>query len=194
MRRTTRNEKAMHESAGVPSQDDAAEVLTELALTGPAPYLIRRLHQMVTAFYTEEMADYGVTAAQYAALSVVVDTPNLDQNTTAYLAGVDRTTIVGVINRLVRKGLLKRTILKTDRRVRLLKPTPAGIRFMRRVSAPVGRISARVLAACPPAERDSFCDIMRRLLREHLRTNARQLSVDVTAAPIRRTRRRLRSP
>lgn len=193
MTRAAQRKKGARTKAETGANGDTAAVLADLALTGPAPYLIRRLQQMVTAIYAEEMATFGVTAPQYAALLVVVDTPMLDQNTTAYLAGIDRTTIVGVINRLVNKGLLRRTVSKVDRRARLLKPTPAGKRFVRKVSVPIGRISSRLLDACPPAERDAFCDILRLLLRGHLYAEAQQLSVDLARSPIKPPRRRRKS-
>jgi DNA-binding MarR family transcriptional regulator len=158
------------------------EVLVELTLDGPAAYLVRRLHQSTTAIFAEEMAPYGVTAVQYAALFMVVGRPNLDQNTIGFLAGIERTTIVGVINRLVRKGLLKRTISKADRRARLLTPTRAGIRFIRQVHEPIDRISDRLLEACTHAEREVFCKIMRRLLRDRLRTEAGELTAEQSSS------------
>lgn len=170
-----------------PSSADNADPVTRnstddvvaLALTGPAPYLVRRLQQVVSAIYAEEMAPYGVTAVQYAALSVVVAAPNLDQNTTAFLAGIDRTTIVGVINRLVRKGLLKRTVSKTDRRARLLKPTAAGTRFIREVSGPIERIGTRLLEPCTATESAQFCELLRRVLWERVRVEAGEISADL---------------
>lgn len=161
-----------------PVDGDPADTLTQLALEGPAPYLVRRLQQLVTAIFSEEMERFDVTAPQYAALSVVVAVPNLDQNTTAFIAGVERTTIVGVINRLVRKGLLKRARHKDDKRVRLLQPTEAGMRFVRDVSAPIERIGARLLEPLPEDQRSAFCETIKQLLRESLRAEARQLSSD----------------
>jgi DNA-binding MarR family transcriptional regulator len=166
--------------ADIAKSPDSARLLAELALVGPAPYLVRRLQQVATAIFSEEMEEHGITAPQYAALSVVVAKPNLDQNTTAFLAGVERTTIVGVINRLVRKGLLKRRVSSSDRRVRLLRPTAAGIRFIEKVNDPIERIGIRLLEPCSATERDVFCTIVRRLLRDRLLIEAQQLTADLT--------------
>jgi DNA-binding MarR family transcriptional regulator len=149
-------------------------------LVGPAPYLVRRLQQVATAIFADEMGEYDITAPQYAALSVVVARPNLDQNTAAFLAGVERTTIVGVINRLVRKGLVKRKVSRADRRVRLLSPTVEGVRFFQSVSEPIDRIGVRLLAPCSTRERELFCEVARHLLRDRLLFEAQQL----TASPI----------
>jgi DNA-binding MarR family transcriptional regulator len=122
------------------------------------------------------MASFGITAVQYAALSVVVSSPSLDQNTTAFLAGIDRTTIVGVLSRLVRKGLLKRIVSTADRRVRLLRPTPAGVHLMSRVKKAIERMEERLMEPCSTSESALFCDIMRRLLRERVRSEALALT------------------
>jgi DNA-binding MarR family transcriptional regulator len=158
------------------NSSDSTRLLIDLALVGPAPYLVRRLQQVATAIFSDEMGEYGITAPQYAALSVVVARPNLDQNTTAFLAGVERTTIVGVINRLVRKGLVRRKVSKADRRVRLLSPTVEGIRFFQKVNAPIERIGTRLLEPCSARERELFCDVARRLLRDRLLLEAQQLA------------------
>lgn len=152
---------------------DPAAALAELAVEGPAPYLVRRLQQIVSAIFADEMLELDITAPQYAALTVIVASPSLDQNATAFLAGVERTTIVGVINRLVKKGLVKRTLSKHDGRVRLLQPTPAGIRFVQRARDNVDRIGARLLAPLSEQEREAFCETLRRILRVPLSQEAR---------------------
>ena len=155
---------------------DPAAALAELAMEGPAPYLVRRLQQIVSAIFADEMLELEITAPQYAALTVIVASPNLDQNATAFLAGVERTTIVGVINRLVRKGLVKRTLSKNDGRVRLLQPTTAGVKFVQRARENVDRIGDRLLAPLSEPEREAFCETLRRVLREPLSKEARLIN------------------
>jgi DNA-binding MarR family transcriptional regulator len=178
MREAAEATHAEERSSPAPEAVDSPAVLAELALEGPAPYLVRRLQQIVTAIFAEEMLEFDITAPQYAALSVIVATPYLDQNATAFLAGVERTTIVGVINRLVRKGLVRRTLSKSDRRVRLLQPTRAGVMFVQRVRQDIDRIGARLLAPLPEGERDAFCETLRRILRVPLSEEARLINGD----------------
>ncbi|MGH9693428.1 MAG: MarR family winged helix-turn-helix transcriptional regulator, partial [Bryobacteraceae bacterium] len=162
----------------ISTDGDPTAALVELALEGPAPYLVRRLQQIVTAIFADEMLEFDVTAPQYAALSVIVTMPNLDQNATAYLAGIDRTTIVGVINRLVRKRLVRRTLPKSDKRVRLLQPTPTGVQFVERVRENIDRIGARLLAPLPKDQRQTFCETIRKILRVPLRQEARLVNAE----------------
>jgi len=178
MRETAHASPAEERDPLTPEASNSPAALAELALEGPAPYLVRRLQQIVTGIFAEEMVAFDITAPQYAALSVIVSTPNLDQNATAFLAGVERTTIVGVINRLVRKGLVRRTLSKSDKRVRLLQPTRAGVMFVKRVRENIDRIGARLLAPLPDGERDAFCETLRGILRVPLSEEARLINGD----------------
>ncbi|MEX2150852.1 MAG: MarR family transcriptional regulator [Steroidobacteraceae bacterium] len=157
---------------------DATDALTDFALEGPAPYLVRRLQQIVTSIFADEMLAFGITAPQYATLSVIVASPNLDQEATAFIAGVERTTVVGVVNRLVKKGLVKRTVSKEDKRVRLLQPTRAGVLFVHRARVNVDRIGKRLLAPLSKSEKEVFCETLRRILREPLAQESRMINVE----------------
>jgi MarR family transcriptional regulator, temperature-dependent positive regulator of motility len=96
-------------------------------------HLARRFQQIAVAvFLTEvEEAGYDLTPVQYAALAAVNGNPGLDQVTLAGLIAYDRTTITGVVDRLVQKGLIARHESSRDRRARELKITDAGRRVLR---------------------------------------------------------------
>jgi MarR family transcriptional regulator, temperature-dependent positive regulator of motility len=102
-------------------------------------HLARRFQQIAVAvFLTEvEEAGYDLTPVQYAALAAVGANPGLDQVTLAGLIAYDRTTITGVVDRLVQKGLIARHESSRDRRARELKITEAGRRILRGVTPAV---------------------------------------------------------
>ena len=68
----------------------------------------------------------------------------IDQVTLAGLIAYDRTTITGVIDRLVQKGLVARHESSRDRRARELKITDAGRRTLRGVT-PAVEAAQRIL-------------------------------------------------
>ncbi len=70
-------------------------------------HLIRRFQQIAVAIFHAEVAKIGIdlTPVQYAALSQIHDTADVDQATLAGLIAYDRATITGVIDRLVAKEL-----------------------------------------------------------------------------------------
>ena len=55
---------------------------------------------------------------QYAALAAINANPGIDQVTLAGLIAYDRTTVTGVVDRLVQKGLVVRHATIRDRRAR----------------------------------------------------------------------------
>ena len=91
-------------------------------------HLIRRLQQAAVAIFHEEVAKHGIdlTPVQFAALAQVAEKPGLDQITLARLIAHDRTTIAGVVDRLVQKNFISRETNPTDRRAKILQLTSAG--------------------------------------------------------------------
>ncbi|WP_117193012.1 MarR family winged helix-turn-helix transcriptional regulator [Rhizobium terrae] len=91
-------------------------------------HLARRFQQIAVAvFHSQaEAAGYDLTPVQYAALAAISANPGLDQVTLAGMIAYDRTTIGGVVDRLVQKGLLERTASVKDRRARALRITEEG--------------------------------------------------------------------
>ena len=71
-------------------------------------HLARRFQQIAVAVFLAEVegAGYDLTPVQYAALAAVGANPGVDQVTLAGLIAFDRTTITGVVDRLVQKGLI----------------------------------------------------------------------------------------
>jgi MarR family transcriptional regulator, temperature-dependent positive regulator of motility len=102
-------------------------------------HLARRFQQIAVAVFLAEVgeAGYDLTPVQYAALAAVGADPGIDQVTLAGLIAFDRTTIAGVIDRLVLKGLMKRQESSRDRRARELTLTAAGRRTLRSVTPAV---------------------------------------------------------
>jgi DNA-binding MarR family transcriptional regulator len=76
---------------------------------------------------------------QFAALVTVRDNPCLDQATLAGIIAYDRTTIGGVVDRLVDKGLVTRVTSDTDRRARVLTASDQGIAMIDRAEPAMRR-------------------------------------------------------
>ena len=91
-------------------------------------HLARRFQQIAVAVFLVEVdqAGYDLTPVQYAAIAAINANPGIDQVTLAGLIAYDRTTITGVVDRLVQKGLVARQESSWDRRARELKVTAAG--------------------------------------------------------------------
>ncbi|MEO3388716.1 MarR family transcriptional regulator [Mesorhizobium sp. CAU 1741] len=102
-------------------------------------HLVRRFQQIAVAIFHAEVGEAGsdMTPVQYAALVTLIKNPGIDQATLAGLIGYDRTTIGGVVDRLVQKNLASREVNGRDRRARSLRITQEGIETVERLEPAV---------------------------------------------------------
>jgi DNA-binding MarR family transcriptional regulator len=141
-------------------------------------HLARRFQQIAVAVFLAEVGDAGfdLTPVQYAALAAIKLNPGIDQVTLAGLIAYDRTTITGVVDRLVQKGLLLRHASSRDRRARELQITDAGKRTLRGITPAVEAAQRSMLRGL--TEKES-ADLMR-LLRK-----ATAAGNELSRAPLR---------
>ena len=127
-------------------------------------HLARRFQQIAVAVFLAEVGEAGfdLTPVQYAALAAIKLNPGIDQVTLAGLIAYDRTTITGVVDRLVQKGFLLRHASSRDRRARELQITDAGKRTLRGITPAVEAAQQTMLRGLTEKE---GADLMR-LLRK----------------------------
>jgi len=142
-------------------------------------HLIRRLQQISQSVFTERMseADTNLTSPQFAALSILQSNPGIDQKTLAGLIALDRSTIGGVVERLMAKGLIEREVSVTDRRARLLKLTDAGTELVERLGPTVEALQSEILQGLTKAEKTEFI---------RLAAKAAEAGNDLSRAPLLR--------
>ncbi|WP_431855203.1 MarR family winged helix-turn-helix transcriptional regulator [Azospirillum sp.] len=131
--------------------DDACRTLAQRP-----GFLIRRLHQIHVALFMEECAEFKITPVQYSVLTVLASKPDLDQVSLGAQIGMDRTTMTGVLTRLVQRGLLVRRPGLADRRVKLVSITEAGRALLRHIDGSAGRAHDRTVAPLSDEDRSVF--------------------------------------
>lgn len=129
-------------------------------------HLARRFQQLAVAAFLSQMDAIGcdLTPVQYAALSTVRDRPRIDQATLAGEIAYDRATITGVVDRLVKKGLLDRIVSPTDRRQRELSITLEGIEQLTKIQPSVDAAQKLILSGLDEAERNSLLHLLRKAI------------------------------
>jgi MarR family transcriptional regulator, temperature-dependent positive regulator of motility len=144
-------------------------------------HLARRFQQIAVAVFLAEVegAGFDLTPVQYAALATINSNPAIDQITLAGLIAYDRTTITGVVDRLVQKGLVIRQTSSRDRRARELKITDAGRQTLRKITPAVESAQQIMLRGLTAKEAAELTRLMRKaiaagneLSRAPLRENA----------------------
>lgn len=127
-------------------------------------HLARRVHQLAVALYAQEVADLAITPVQYSSLQTICAQPGIDQKTLANTVGFDTSTIAGVIDRLEARGLVSRNVSPSDRRARLITPTPQGLAMLKSVVPRMRKSQERLLEPLTPAERSEFVRLMKVLI------------------------------
>ncbi len=129
-------------------------------------HLVRRFQQIAVAIFHAEVdeAGYDLTPVQYAALTTINAHPKIDQVTLAGLIAYDRTTITGVVDRLVQKGLAVRQSSSRDRRVRELEITEAGRRTLRGIEPAVAAAQRIMLRGLTAGETEQFLRLLRKAI------------------------------
>jgi DNA-binding MarR family transcriptional regulator len=99
----------------------------------------------------------------YIVLTALVEQPVRTQAALAQAINADKSRIIGVLDELQERGLIRRQPDEADRRVHLLSLTPAGDRLRRSVEAGIRRREEEVLAVLAPGERDAFLESLKAL-------------------------------
>lgn len=110
------------ESAG----DGAARSLDQGMLLGLMGRELRLTYLAVFRTIEERLERLGITPQQFALLVVVDRNPGARQTLLAKARGLDKSTLVPMIDRLERDNLLERRPLANDRRVRAIWITERG--------------------------------------------------------------------
>ncbi|WP_297108741.1 MarR family transcriptional regulator [uncultured Devosia sp.] len=140
-------------------------------------FQIRRLQQSAVAIFLREMAQAGhdLTPVQYAVLSSIAVHPGLDQAGHAGQAALDKATMGGVVDRLVGKGLIARTVNPANRRARILSLTDKGRDVLNQCEPVVNRVQDNILAGLSDLERAQFTALLDKVVeatRDESRTPA----------------------
>jgi len=114
-------------------------------------HLIRRVHQVSTAYFAEECGG-DLTAVQYAALVAIGAHPGIDATRLSEIIYFDRSTIGDVLDRMEGKDWIRRASTPTDRRIKLLEISPAGQSVLQQVEPGIRRIQERLLAPLTATE------------------------------------------
>jgi len=130
-------------------------------------HLIRRLHQLSVATFTQKTQEAGfdLTQLQFAVLSMLEENPEIDQATLAMLVDMDKVTIGDVVLRLETRDLIRRVVKKTDRRARTLTLTTGGKALLADVRPLVVAIQDDILGSLSAEEKASFIALVTKVCR-----------------------------
>src|SRR3954463_12872301 len=141
-------------------------------------YLVRLLHQINYALWSEELGHANVTPVQYSVLTALSIRGEQDQQTLADEIGIDRTNVAEVLSRLEAKKLVRRKENPADRRARLASLTAKGRTLMTSLFPAMQRSQDRLLAPLTQKERDLFMATLVRLIEANKEYGRSKLGTD----------------
>lgn len=110
-------------------------------------YLLKHAQLRYAQLTTAELASLEITPRQWAALNCLDEQHELSQREVAELLGVDRTTMVALVDELQAHGWVTRHPQPDDRRKNLVRLTATGRDLMRRGGRVIDECERRFLAA-----------------------------------------------
>jgi DNA-binding MarR family transcriptional regulator len=132
-------------------------------LPGLVGYQLRRAQLSVFGNFADVVGAHNVTPGQFGVLVLIDANRGLNQSELGKAMGVDRSTVVAVIDRLESAGLVVREAAPNDRRSYALKLSDAGDSLLRTLRPLVRAHEDAVAADLSGEERDLLIDLLRRL-------------------------------
>jgi DNA-binding MarR family transcriptional regulator len=142
----------------------ASEPFVEAPVSEFAGQLLFRLWRASHVHAADALATLGLTPALFGLLNVVGAREGAIQQELGSAMGIDRTTMVSLIDQLESAGLAKRRPSPKDRRAREIVITPKGRRLLERARLVLSRAEDEVLAGLSAEQRGELVALLRRAL------------------------------
>jgi MarR family transcriptional regulator for hemolysin len=152
-------EDIVQESRDMATHPSAAPPVTEFA-----GQLFFRLWRATHTRTAEALGSVGLTPALFALLNVIGAREGAIQQELGSALGIDRSTMVSLIDQLEGAGLARRRPSATDRRAREIAITPKGRRLLQRARGLISQVEDEVLAGLTAEERRKLLALLRRAL------------------------------
>lgn len=126
-------------------------------------YLFKRAQLELAGLHEELLAPFGISAGQLAVLLLIDAREPESQQQVARRLGVDRTTMVSLIDALEAKDLVARRPDAADRRRNVIQLTATGAKTLRRATRASDKAEQRLLAGLDAADAAQLRSLLRRV-------------------------------
>lgn len=146
-----------------PPEEDSETSGSTYVLDDQIGFLLRRAHQRASVIFQSILGKYDLTPLQLAALSKLRDEGRVSQNQLGRLTAMDPVTIMGVIQRLAKRKLIRRIDDPNDKRRTVLMLSAEGLKLFEQVERSAFKVSAETLSPLSATEQRVFLDLLQRL-------------------------------
>ena len=141
----------------------AVAIEADYRLDDQVGFLLRKAHQAASEIFQSQVAPYQVTPTQFSTLIRLDDLGELSQSDLGELTATDPATLLGVIQRLAKRGLLAVRPDPDDGRRRLVRLTEEGHALARELRSVGPTVSEMTLASFSAVERRELLRLLARL-------------------------------
>ena len=124
---------------------------------------LRRAQSVVFDKFMQVMKDQKVTPGQFGVLTLIEENPGLNQSGLASALGIERSTMVAVINMLEDRGLVSRKESPVDRRSYILSLTGRGSELLGIVNNKVRHHEAVITAVLDEQEKETLIRMLKKI-------------------------------
>ena len=154
------NETAPAQTGPAPAERETVDLGHLAALLG---YRLRRAEVFVFQNFAAHLGADGIGPGQLGVLLLVQANPGSNQTRIGKALGIDRSTLVSMIDTLEKRGLIRREPSPTDRRSHALMLSEEGAAFLRAIRPRLDAHEAEIARNLSAAERAQLIDLLKRL-------------------------------
>lgn len=137
--------------------------IQEGRLSGLLGYNVRRAQIRVFQDFAAAMAPLGLTPGQLGALLLIEANQGLSQTQLGAALGIDRSSVVPLLDRLEGQDLIRRSPHASDRRTHALALTETGTALIRRILPVLDAHERRIAADLSQSERRLLMQLLDRI-------------------------------
>jgi DNA-binding MarR family transcriptional regulator len=138
---------------------DPGQIVTE-----SLGYLLKHAHRQLDSETTTALEPFGIDPRALGVLRVLASHEPMSQQEVAHLLGVDRTTMVALLDSLEALGIISRQPQLGDRRRNLVQLTEPGLKFFRRADSAAKKTETEFLSGLGPDDAQHLRNTLRSLV------------------------------
>jgi DNA-binding MarR family transcriptional regulator len=128
-------------------------------------YQLRRAQVAVFQHFSESMGALDITPGQFGMLAVINSNPGLSQTQLGNALGIDRSTVVAMIDRLEARDLVIRATAPNDRRSHALRLSDQGLALFKKLQDLVRAHERHISRALAPDDQRLLIRLLERVGR-----------------------------
>ena len=159
----SRQQSAPHDAMNAKSRKQTSTRIRLGGLPALVGYHLRLAQVAIFRDFNEALGEFEITPGLFGVLEVIASNPGLKQTQLARAVQLDRSSVVSVIDKMERRGLVERQVALADRRSNALVLTAGGEELLARLRPLVVAHEERLAADLSTAERQKLIELLGRV-------------------------------